>query len=116
MKLSREVSHNLVKELIVCLGEQRTQKILSVDDVRFRFLANGHGCVSYEQLGRIDRQSGRAWQRWIVDAGGGYAKTAKARAFVARAHEMWDRILGPEKNSAARASGRRSKTLPRQAV
>jgi hypothetical protein len=102
--------------LILVLGERREQEILSVTEARFRFLAKGNGCLSWEQLESIEPKTGRAWQRWIVDAGSRHLKTVKGRAYVARAHAMWDEILGPEKKTPARSARRTNASSLRKAV
>jgi hypothetical protein len=100
MKLSSKVSGPLVNELAIVLGDARTQKILAVDDARYRAFRAARGCLSIEQLDQITAQTGRAWERWMVDAGGRGVKTAQGRAFVAEAHAMWDKTLGPDTKPA----------------
>jgi hypothetical protein len=114
MKLSCQSSALIINELSLTLGEHRTQEILSVTVARLRAFSAGRGRLSLEQLNRITTQTGKAWERWAVDAGARRVKTTKGQAFVAQAHAMWNQILGSEKAAETRRPGRRSKSRLRQ--
>jgi hypothetical protein len=91
-RLDRSASGSIVNELVEVLGKARTIKVLDVDEPRFKFLANGRGCLSNPQLDRITAKTGIAWQKWGIDAFVRHATDPESKQLLVATRKMWDEI------------------------